>query len=93
MPCTAMTHDAERRAFAAEARLIEDLSEAMRDAHAATTAPELGKVYERLVGYDLHEDDPTLSIDGLRGMVIDHVREVCNDADIDVSLVGLTDEA
>lgn len=92
-PMTPMQHDAERRAFAAEQRLIEDLSDAVRAAMAATTQAELGKVYETLVGYDLHKDDPSLSVAELRDMVIGYVEEACDDAEIDRTLVGLPADA
>lgn len=88
-PMTALQHDAERRAFAAEERRIEDLTDAVRAAKAATTQAELGKVYEQLVGYDLHADDPSLTVEELRDMVIGFVEEACDDEEIDRELVGL----
>ena len=90
---TPMQHAAERQQFAAETRLIEDLTDAVNAARVATTPAELGKVYEDLVGYDLHADDPSLSVEALREFVLDYVREVCYDAGIHVSLVGLTVDA
>lgn len=84
---TAMQEALERQAFAAEQRQIEDLTDAVRAALAATTQAELGKVYETLVGYDLHADDPSLSVDKLRDMVLDYAREVCDAGGIDPELI------
>lgn len=49
----------------------------------------LGKIYERLVGYDLHEDDPSASASELRDMIIDVAKEECVELGIHVSRLGL----
>lgn len=66
-----------------------ELSAAVRAAQAATTPAELGRIYQQLVGYDLHEDDPTLSVDELRDMLFDYVREVCHADGVHCADVGL----
>lgn len=53
--------------------LADELRAALRAADAATTCAELGAVYERLVGYDLHVDDPSMSADDLRDQIHDYV--------------------
>lgn len=83
----------ERREFDVEYQQAEDCREAVRGVQAAgDDCAALGKVYEQLVGYDLHEDDPTLNAAGLRDMILDHVREICEQYDIEPADVGLTEE-
>lgn len=75
-----MSHRAEQ---------VEELSLAVKAAAEASEQSQLGKIYEKLVGYDLHEDDPSLGVEDLRGMVNDYVREACYQYEIHVSEVGL----
>lgn len=71
--------------------LLEPLRAAVSKAQAATTSAEVGKVYEALVGYDAHEDDPSATLEDLRSLVFDYVREVCYAESIPCSDAGLTD--
>jgi hypothetical protein len=72
--------------------LIEELRGAVDAARAATDPAAVGKVYEKLVGYDLHADDPALSLDELKDMVFDYVRELCYANAVHVERVGLGGE-
>lgn len=49
----------------------------------------LGKVYERLVGYDAHAEDPAASAEDLRGLILDVAREECSNLGIHVESIGL----
>lgn len=83
----------ERREFDIEYSQAEDCREAIRGVQAAgDDCAALGKVYEQLVGYDLHADDPSLDAAGLRDTIFDHVREICYEYGIHVADVGLTEE-
>lgn len=71
-----------RQAFAA-------LAEQVALAKLISDPASLGKIYERMVGYDLHEDDPSMSADDLRGMIMDMAREICCSCDVPCGQVGL----
>ena len=66
-----------------------DLRRIVALANAEQDPAALGKLYAELVGYDLHEDDPTLSADGLRSMLTEFVGEICHADGIDREVVGL----
>ena len=70
-------------AQATELRQIVALAKAEQDPAA------LGRLYADVVGYDLHEDDPTMSVDCLRAMLTEFVGEICHAEGIDREVVGL----
>lgn len=51
--------------------------------------PALGRIYERLVGYDAHEADPEASADELRDLVFGVAKEECVNLGVHVSRIGL----
>lgn len=86
---TPMQHAQERQQFAAECLLIEELRETLAAARAATDASAAAALFLDLAGYESPETD----LEALREAVAEHVRDVCYDAGVPVSLVGLTEEA
>lgn len=55
----------------------------------AQTPAEVGRIYEALVGYDLHADDPTMTLDELRAAATDYLLEICAAECIPPSAMGL----
>ena len=66
-----------------------DLRRVVALANAEQDPAALGRLYAELVGYDLHEDDPPMSVDGLRAMLTEFVGEIYHADGIDREVVGL----
>lgn len=70
-------------------REIEEHKGYVSQLKAAQSAAEVGKVYEQMVGYDLHEDDPTMGLEEIREFALDYVAEHCYESGTHCTLVGL----
>lgn len=80
-------------AYAAADMVVDQRATGLRRVVALATVEQdpaaLGKLYAEFVGYDLHEDDPSMSADDLRDLVRDVVREQCYAWGIGVGVVGI----
>lgn len=56
------------------------------------TPAEIGRIYEALVGYDLHADDPTLTLSELQQQCYDYLLELCAAECIPPSALGLAED-
>lgn len=70
--------------------LVQELAAAVVALKQARTAADVGKVYEGLVGYDSHVDNPSAPYAELAALAVDYVCELCGEYGIHVSRVGLT---
>lgn len=68
---------------------IDELKAIVTAAREATTREQLGVLYADLVGYDSAVEDPAATVEDLRDLLIDYVRECCYQYGIHVSRVGL----
>lgn len=68
---------------------MKHLADLVARIHAATTPAQIGSIYEELVGYDSHAEDPTATLADLRGLALDYVREICAAQGIPCGHVGV----
>ena len=68
---------------------VAQLTETLRQLRAAQQPAQIGRIYADIVGYDSHEDDPGASLEDLRGMATDYLREVCFSEGIHCADIGL----
>jgi hypothetical protein len=69
--------------------LAQELSGYVQRLHAAATRDEVGAVYLEMVGYDSAAEDEGATLEDLRSLALDYVREVCHANSVHVSTVGL----
>lgn len=65
------------------------LAELVALAKAIDDRASLGKIYERLVGYDAAKDDPEAGAEELRSLILDVAREECVNLGIPVMSIGI----
>jgi hypothetical protein len=74
------------------AEYIAELSEIVRATLDATDRGVMGVIYLHLVGHDISQESPELSLNEIRALALEYILEACTDADIDPRDVGIGDD-
>jgi hypothetical protein len=71
---------------------IAEMSDYVRAIKDAPSRDVMGVVYLHLVGHDIAQDDPSMTLEAMQELALDYIIESCNDADINPLDVGIGDD-
>ena len=74
-------------------RATAEAKRIVASAIAANSREELNAIWIAIVGYDVIEESPDVEAKHIRLDLFDYARELCFDAGVHVSLIGIPEEA